>query len=127
MESHLKWPDYLILVGFLVISLAIGIYHSLAGGRQRTTSEFIMANRRLKVIPTALSMIVSYQSSILLLGMTAEMYSYGAQYSAYSCVCIALAVIFVERIIVPWLYPLKLISIFDVSSLSVSCRRCMAV
>src|SRR5688572_14419994 len=110
MESHLHWADYLVLAGFLVISLAIGIYHSLTGGRQKTTAEFIMGNRRLKVIPMAISLLVSFQSGILLLGVTAEMYGYGIQYLIFTVVAAPLALFFVERLIVPWLYPLKLVS-----------------
>jgi len=115
MESHLKWADYLIFVGFLGISLAIGIYHSLTGGRQKTVAEFIMGNRRLKVIPTAISLIATFRSAILLLGMTAEMYSYGIQYLFFAILALTFALLIVERIIVPWLYPMKLVSIYDVS------------
>lgn len=115
MESDLKWPDYLILVGFFVISLAIGIYHSLTGGRQKTISEFIMGNRRLKVIPTAISMLVSFQSAILLLSHTAEIYSFGVQFSIFCIVANTVVFVLMERIIVPWLYPLKLVSIYEVS------------
>jgi len=113
MQSHLKWADYLIMVGFLVISLAIGIYHSLTGGRQKTTAEFIMGNRRLMVIPTAISFFVSYQSAILLLSHTAEVYSYGIQFIIFAIIIYTVICIFVERLIVPWLYPLKLVSIYE--------------
>ena len=41
----LQWEDILIMVMFLGTSLAIGIYHAFTGGRQKTTEEFIMANR----------------------------------------------------------------------------------
>jgi len=121
MESHLHWADYLILVAFLVISLGIGIYHSLTGGRQRTIAEFIMANRRLKVIPTSISLLVSFHSAMLYLGLTFEMYCFGIQYLIYFIATAPLAFIFIERIIVPWLYPLKLVSIYDVRQLS-SCH-----
>jgi len=114
MKSNLHWADYLILVGSLVISLAIGIYHSLTGGRQKTIAEFIMANRRLKVIPTAISLCVTFYSAVTMLGLTAEMYSYGAQYLVFSCISPAVAIFLVERFIVPWLYPLKLVSVFEV-------------
>src|SRR6218665_1544684 len=117
MKSELIWADYLILVGFLVVSLAIGIYHSLTGGRQKTTSEFIMANLRLKVIPTSISLLVSIVSALLLLNTTAETYSYGIQHIIYFTLSAALSLLFVERIIVSWLYPLKLVSVFDVSVL----------
>src|SRR6218665_1722366 len=115
MESHLHWADYLILAGFLAISLGIGIYHSLTGGRQRTIAEFIMGNRRLKVIPTAVSFFVSFQSAILLLGHTAEIYTYGIQFVIFALVTHIIVYFIVKHIIVPWLYPLKLVSIYEVS------------
>jgi Na+/proline symporter len=124
MESHLHWADYLILVGFLVISLAIGIYHSLTGGRQKTTAEFIMGNRQLKVIPTSISLLISIVSAILLLGTAAETYSYGIQHIIFFTISAALALLFTERFIVPWLYPLKLVSVYDVSLLFVFFRNC---
>jgi len=115
MQPLLKWPDYLILASFLLISLAIGLYHSLTGGRQKTTEEFIMANRRLQVLPTAISLLVSYQSAIMVLGYTAEVYSYGPQLIILSGFCFLLNAILVERIFVPWLYRLKLVSVNEVS------------
>src|SRR5688572_18174967 len=113
--DYLSWPDYLILVAFFVISFGIGVYHSLTGGRQKTTSEFIMANRSLKVLPTALSLLVSFQSAILILGMTAEMYSYGSLYIVLMLITIILAISLTMQVAIPWLYPLKLVSVFEVS------------
>ena len=74
-----------------------------------------MANRRLKVLPTAISMVVSDQSAIMVLGYTAEMYSYGVQLLIFDVLGFVLNIMFVERIIIPWLYPLKLVSVNDVS------------
>src|SRR5688572_32749073 len=112
--DYLSWPDYLILVAFLVISVGIGVYHSLTGGRQKTTSEFIMANRSLKVLPTALSLLVSFQSAILILGMTAEMYSYGSLFIVLMSISFILAIILTMQVAIPWLYPLKLVSVNEV-------------
>jgi Na+/proline symporter len=113
--TTLQWPDYVILVLFMVISLGIGVYHSLTGGRQRTVQEFIMGNRKLGVLPTAMSLFVSFKSAIMVLGVTAEMYLFGAQYSIWAPASIVLGTILVERLVVPWIYPLKLVSINDVS------------
>ena len=44
------WADYVIFTVFLVISMGIGLYYALTGGKQRTTEEFIMADRKLQVI-----------------------------------------------------------------------------
>jgi Na+/proline symporter len=111
----LDWPDYVILAAFLVISLGIGFYHSVTGGRQKTTQEFIMANRQLGVLPTAMSLFVSFQSAILILGATAEMYQFGVQYWLWGTLSFTAALILTERLLIPWIYPLKLVSINDVS------------
>ena len=114
MEQSLKWADYLVLAAFLIISLGIGVYHALTGGKQRTTNEFIMADRKLGVIPTAISMLVSFQSAIMILGFTAEMYSYGSQHLLMVPITMVICLVIVERIFVPWLYPLQLVSVYEV-------------
>jgi len=113
--AYLYWPDYLVLVAFFVISVGIGVYHSLTGGRQKTTSEFIMANRSLKVLPTALSLLVSFQSAIMILGMTAEMYSYGSQFFLMYMFSCTLAILLTIQLAVPWIYRLKLVSVNEVT------------
>lgn len=75
----MHWADYLILIALVAVSMAIGLYHALSGGRQRTTQEFIMADRKLRVLPTMLSLFVSYQSAIVILGRAAETYYRGVQ------------------------------------------------
>ena len=111
----LEWPDYVVLAVFLAISLGIGFYHSLTGGRQRTTEEFIMANRRFGFLPTTLSLFVSFMSAIGILGSTNEVYMYGIQWLVWVPIAFVLAFLFTERFIIPWLYPLKLVSINAVS------------
>ena len=115
--ATLYWADYVILAAFLALSIAIGVYHSLTGERQRTTDDFIMANRRLTVVPTAVSMFVSYRSAIAVLGFTAEMYMHGTQRVVWGPVGYAAACFLAERLVVPWLYPLRLVSINAVSRL----------
>lgn len=114
MESTLHWADYLVLAAFLAISLGIGVYHALTGGRQRTTSEFIMADRSLGVLPTAISMLVSFQSAIMVLGFTAEMYSYGAQHLLMLNVVTLVSCSVAGLVCVPWIFPLKLVSVYEV-------------
>jgi len=114
--GRLEWPDYVILAVFLAISLGIGVYQSLTGGRQHTTSEFIMADRRLRVVPTAVSLLVSFQSAVMILGLAAEMYQYGIQHLVCTPVGFLITMVVSERLVVPWIYPLQLVSINDVST-----------
>ena len=44
-DTGFAWYDYLIFIATLVVSLGIGLYFSFAGGKQRTTKEYLMGNR----------------------------------------------------------------------------------
>ncbi|ELU15287.1 hypothetical protein CAPTEDRAFT_171192 [Capitella teleta] len=111
--ASLHWVDYLIFVSFLLVSVCIGVYHSLTGGRQKTTQEFLMADRKLSVLPTMLSLLASYQSAIMILGNTAEMYNWGIQAWVVGLLAILLSTIIAERLFVPWIYPLGLTSTYE--------------
>ncbi|XP_072046521.1 sodium-coupled monocarboxylate transporter 1-like, partial [Amphiura filiformis] len=75
--------DYVILTLMLLISTAIGIYHAFSGGRQKTTSEFLLADRTVHPIVSALSQVASFISGITMLGTPAETYIYGSMYWLY--------------------------------------------
>ena len=72
--------DYVVFVLTIVISLGIGIFYAVSGGRQRTTSEFHVGNRKMAVLPVAISLMVSFESSGMMLGIPAETYTYGIQW-----------------------------------------------
>ena len=112
--SSLHWADYVVFTGFFGLSLLIGAYHAFTGGRQRSVSEFIMANRKLSVIPTMVSLVMSFLSALTILGGTAEMYSYGMSYYCWYFIGLWIGIVVIERLIVPWLFPMKLTSVFEV-------------
>ncbi|WAR28029.1 SC5A8-like protein [Mya arenaria] len=64
--------DYVIFGATIAISLGIGLYYALSGGKQRTTSEYFVGNRQMTIIPVAISLMVSFESSIMMLGTPAE-------------------------------------------------------
>ena len=80
---------------------------------QRTTSEFLMANRRMTVLPVALSLLASFMSAITLLGTPSEIYQYGTQYwligPSYIFVMIVTA-----HVMLPIYYRLRLTSAYEV-------------
>ena len=59
-----QWYDYVIFTVTLLISLGIGVYYALTGDRQRTTKEFLLANRSMGTLPVALSIYVSGVSGL---------------------------------------------------------------
>jgi len=104
--------DYAIFFGVLGVSLAIGLYHALTGGQQKTTNEFLMANRHMKTFPVAVSILVSFVSGILVLGTPAEMYTHGTQLFmrtiGYCVACLISGILFV-----PLFFYLKVTSSFE--------------
>ena len=113
-EASFRWPDYVILVTAVLVALGIGVYQAFSGGRQRTTSEYLTGNRRLRLLPVLLSIFMSNTSAILVLGNTAEMYLYGTQMWIVSW-GVALSTLISSYLFVPLIYPLKITSVITVS------------
>ena len=72
--------DYAVFTIMLFISVAIGVYYALTGGKQKTTAEFLLANRKMMAVPVGLSLLASFMSAITILGVPAEIYTFGTQY-----------------------------------------------
>ncbi|XP_061171731.1 sodium-dependent multivitamin transporter-like [Saccostrea echinata] len=101
--------DYVVFVLTIVVSLGIGIYQALSGGRQKTTSEYLVGNRRMAVLPVAISLLVSFESSIMMLGTPAEIYRYGIQW-VWANIGFFCANLLAIKVMVPLIHPLKITS-----------------
>jgi len=92
--------DYVVFSVMLLISAAIGVWYGCGpGGKQETTKEYLLADKKMRIVPVAISLLVSYLSAITLLGVPSEIYTYGAQYYvliiSYLIICGVVAIIFV--------------------------------
>lgn len=104
--------DYTIFAVLLGASLAIGLYYALSGGRQRTTQEFLLADRSMRCLPVSLSLIASFQSAVAIIGVPAEIYTHGTQYWFIGCAYI-LGLLVPAHVFIPVLYRLKLSSAYQ--------------
>ncbi|UJR11632.1 hypothetical protein I4U23_015813 [Adineta vaga] len=77
---YLGWTDYAVLIILLCISAVIGIYQGCIRSKQTTTSEFFAANGKMKVLPTAMSLLASNLSAATILGAPTEVYAFGIVY-----------------------------------------------
>ncbi|XP_033758358.1 sodium-coupled monocarboxylate transporter 1-like [Pecten maximus] len=77
--AYLQFEDYIVISITVVMSLGAGLLQSLRGKKDKTVSKYTMGNGKMAVLPVALSLLVSYQSGILMLGVPAEVYLYGMQ------------------------------------------------
>ncbi|CAG2223180.1 unnamed protein product [Mytilus edulis] len=104
--------DYAVFGGMLLVSMGIGIYHACAGGKQKSTKEFLMANQSMRSLPVALSVLASFFSASTLLGTPAEIYEYGTQYwiSVFGAM---LAPVTGALLFGPMFFKLKVVSVFQ--------------
>ncbi|XP_059477404.1 sodium-coupled monocarboxylate transporter 2-like [Neocloeon triangulifer] len=80
-SGYFSLIDYSVFGGMLLISALIGIYFAFfAKQKQNTTKEYLMGGKSMGIFPISMSLIASYISGISLLGIPAEMYTFGSQY-----------------------------------------------
>ncbi|XP_019638104.1 PREDICTED: sodium-coupled monocarboxylate transporter 1-like [Branchiostoma belcheri] len=72
--------DYVVFAIMLCISAGIGIFYAFKGGGQKSTKEFLLADRSMSVPPVAMSLLASFMSAITVLGTPAEVYTYGTMF-----------------------------------------------
>ncbi|PSN30897.1 hypothetical protein C0J52_26632 [Blattella germanica] len=97
--KYLSWLDYVVFAIMLFLSALIGIYFAFfAKKKQNTTSDIFSFD--------------SYISGISLLGLPAEMYVYGTQYSMIMCpeVFVSVTMAFVY---LPVFYKLQITSSYE--------------
>ena len=110
--------DYVVFSCMLAISMFIGIYFAFAGGKQKTTKEFLLANRNMHPIPVAMSLVASFISAVTVLGTPAENYIYGSMFWLYGFGYI-IAGFAVSRFFLPVFYRLNITSANEVGSLMI--------
>ncbi|KAF3845555.1 hypothetical protein F7725_008718 [Dissostichus mawsoni] len=82
------------------------------GGRQRTTQEFLMADRSMSCLPVSLSLIASFQSAVAIIGVPGEVYAHGTQYWFLGC-SYFLGLLIPAHIFIPVLYRLRITSAYQ--------------
>eukprot|EP00105_Crassostrea_gigas_P030122 XP_011452329.1 PREDICTED: sodium-coupled monocarboxylate transporter 1 [Crassostrea gigas] len=114
--------DYIVCALAVCVSISIGLYYACSGGRQVTTAEYHLGNRNLNFLPVMFSLMVTSQSSILILGAPAETYLYG-----FLATFIGFGFWFAywlgARIIIPVVHPLRITSVNEYFELRYKSNR----
>uniref|UniRef100_A0AAR2LND9 Sodium-dependent multivitamin transporter n=1 Tax=Pygocentrus nattereri TaxID=42514 RepID=A0AAR2LND9_PYGNA len=109
---HFTTVDYVIFALLLVASTGIGLFYAFSGGRQRTTQEFLLADRSMSCLPVSLSLLATFQSAVAILGAPSEIYTYGTQYWFLGC-SYFLGLLIPAHIFIPVFYRLRLSSAYQ--------------
>ncbi|MBN3302937.1 SC5A6 protein, partial [Amia calva] len=112
VEMKFSLVDYVIFALLLLLSTGIGLFYAFSGGRQRTTQEFLLADRSMSCLPVALSLLASCQSAVAILGVPAEIYSGGTQYW-FLGTSYVLGLLIPAHIFIPVFYRLRLTSAYQ--------------
>ncbi|KAK3776314.1 hypothetical protein RRG08_039900 [Elysia crispata] len=104
--------DYVVMGVVIAVSLGIGVFHAVRGKRNNNTDEYLVGGRSMSFLPTAISLVASFESSIMMLGLPAEAYLFGLQYVwwIFGNICSQLLAI---NVVVPLLHPLKVTSAYE--------------
>ncbi|KAL3876940.1 hypothetical protein ACJMK2_034719 [Sinanodonta woodiana] len=103
--------DYCVMAAFLLFSLALGLYYG-CWKKQTTPEEYLLGNRKMHLIPVALSLLVTYASAISVMGVPAEVYLYDSM-MLHLYVGFSLSYLITAFTIVPLVYPLRITSAYE--------------
>ena len=76
-QSHLTFWDYGVFALTLLLSVFIGFYYYFAGNKQNSNQEYLLGGKSMNVWVVSVSLMASFMSAITLLGVPAEIYSFG--------------------------------------------------
>jgi len=146
MEAFtLSAADYVVFSLVLVVSSAIGIYFSRkkTGGRQNAgekslydvsgqegattnneTDDYLVGGRNMHWFPLSISFMATYISGTVLLGVPAEIYTYGFQY-VISCGGLVISTFFTWYIFIPIFYRLKIVCANEVGVIYIRAFECI--
>ncbi|XP_068212878.1 sodium-coupled monocarboxylate transporter 1-like isoform X2 [Palaemon carinicauda] len=110
-KANFAAVDYVVFCGSLILSLSIGLYQWWKS-RGLDSKDFLMGGGKMSPIPVAISLFAGMVSAVSILGNPAEMYYYGSQLWM-NCLGTIIGTIMASVLIVPVIYPLNLVSLFE--------------
>ncbi|XP_022704876.1 sodium-coupled monocarboxylate transporter 2-like isoform X2 [Varroa jacobsoni] len=108
--AHFAFLDYVVLIGFLLISTLIGLYFAWKDRKSTSNKTFLTGNKELGWIPVSFSMMASFLSSIAILGLPSEVYNRGA-ILWMGAVSAAVAIVIAATVFLPMYYNMDITSI----------------
>lgn len=105
--------DYVVFGLSLGISSMIGFYYYFTGGKQKSNKEYLHGDKKMGVIPVAISLTASFMSAITLLGVPAENYMYGTQFVVIN-ISYIIGTPIAAFVFLPVFYRLNLTSAYEV-------------
>ena len=106
--------DYVIFGLFLLASSVIGIYFGYKHRKQMTSAEYLLASRSVSWIPICISLVVSFFSSVGIMGITANIYMTGVTFALH-VFSFLVPIVLNAEVFAPIFRKLELVSVNNVS------------
>ena len=106
--------DYAVFVAFLIVSAVVGIIPAITGGRQQTTEEVFLGNRRMNPVSVGLSIAVTSVTATFIIGSPVETYLFDTM-TIWHTISHPIACFLVVRLFLPVLIQLRITSVYEVS------------
>lgn len=104
--------DYAVFGSLIFVSLLVGIFFAIRDKKHNTSVNYFLGNRNQKALPLGISFVVTFQSSIILLGTPAEIYLYGLQYGI-QLIGVFVSFILAAVIVAPLYHPLNVTTCYE--------------
>lgn len=114
VNSNFSIIDYLVFSLLLIASSLIGVFFWYKSRKNTNNVEFLTGNRQLGLFPVTMSLVASFMSTNTLLGLPAEVYQVGTQFSV-QLISITIAVVLAAEVFMPIYYSLGLLSVNEVN------------
>ncbi|XP_049878245.1 sodium-coupled monocarboxylate transporter 2-like [Pectinophora gossypiella] len=109
--QHFSWIDYSVFVVMLLICGGIGVFFGFVK-KQKSTQDYLMGGRNMKLVPVCFSLVASFISGISLLGTPTELYIYGTSYCFFLIGAFMMSVV-ISFTFLPVLHELQLTSAYE--------------
>ena len=105
--------DYAVFGSMLVVSASIGIFYAIKDRKKNTPDEYLLAGRSMNPIPVAMSLLSTFTSSGMMIGVPAETLAYTAMYW-WTALAFVITVVGAAHVYVPVFFKLGVDSVFQV-------------
>ena len=116
-ELSFHWADYLVFALTLLLSATIGVFYAYRDRRRTTVEEYMMAGRKMPILPVTVSMFVSWCSAITFLSDPVEVYYHGAVYTVLG-LGYGAGLLPVAHFFAPYFHKLNIVSCYEVGCIS---------
>ena len=105
--------DYIVFIALLICSSLIGVFFAWRARHAKNSDHFFTGGRKLAIFPVTMSLVASFMSTNTLLGVPAEVFQVGTQFTM-QIISITVVILLAAEVFMPVYYNLGITSVNEV-------------